>query len=472
MSEENRSSGMARWDPLGALWRLLAAPQTLMVLLGVLALLLAGGALISQMFPRAEGEPQPWLLEQGGAWGGWRGFAQALGLFASYRAAWFQALLGLIGLCLFVRLIESVEVAWHALGPGRWSTSSFAFWGGAAPQARIVVAGFPGDARDEMRRLLLSEGYSWFDVAGPASSNAVIGRRLWGLWARVAVYGGLIAALVGLAILGDWGWQSEAWQPSPGTSQELGHGGPFSVRLDAFDLWQSQAGQLRGAESQVTWLVEGAAIQQATVSAGRPSSWRGMTVRQTAYVPVVRMRAWDDEDRLLTLQAAGNELLMPGEIEVVFATPEDRPLVLIPGQDRFLVLAYEPHCADRRASLGVSLVRNGESDGRALGTLHESGALTAEGLRLQVDLAYRPVLRVDYRPGMGLILAGAALALLGLAVIWIMPFRLAWVAVEEGEGQTTAVRLLAPAGAQGRRWLLHLADHLRDRLGEVLARGD
>jgi len=456
MSDEHPVPRTARFEPLGALWRLLAAPQTLMALLAVLALLLAVEALISWPFPQAG--PETGGLDLGA------GFGLAVAQFDLYHSFWFQALLGVVGLCFFVRLVQSTELAWRAWGEGHWRASSLALWGTAASQATVALSGPPPQAQDQLRRILDQAGYRWSEVPGTAWPNAVVGRRLWVLWLRPLIWSALIASLVGLAILSNWGWQGEEWQPDPGDSREVIQDGPVAVRLESFELQQDQAGHLVGAESQVAWLEEGVVVRSATISAGRPATYEGLSVHQVGYVPLVRLQAWDQEERLLTLQAAGNELVMPGEIDVVFASPQAQPLVLIPGQDRFLALAYEPPCAGQEASLVVSVAPNGGGEGHLLGHLYQSGTLDAEGLRLEIDLGYRPVLRVDRRPGLGLALAGAAMALLGLALLWLLPAQVAWLAVGPAEEEASVARLLAPAGAQGRRWLLNLAGRLEQEV--------
>ena len=456
MSDEHPAPRTARFEPLGALWRLLAASQTLLALLVVLALLLAVEPLVS------------WVVPQAGREAGGLELGPALAQSELYHDLWFQALLGLLGLCFFVRLVQDAELAWRAWGEGHWTASSLALWGEAAPQATIVAPGSPPEVQGCLRRVLGQEGYRWSEVPGTAWPNVVIGRRLWTLWLRPLFWGALLVTLVGLAVVNNWGWQGQEWQPDPGDIREVAQGdSPLAVRLEAFELSQGQNGHL-SAESQVVWLEGGLVARQAVVSAERPASYKGLTVHQVGYVPLVRLRAWDEEGRLLTLQAAGNELVMPGEIDVVFATPQAQPLVLIPGQDRFLALVYAPPCAGGEASLVVFVAPNGGGAGHLLGRLHQSGVLDAEGLRLEIDLGYRPVLRVDRRPGLGLAFAGFAVALLGLALLWLLPARMAWLAVGPAEGEASVVRLLALGGAQERRWLLRLAGRLR----EGLARDD
>jgi hypothetical protein len=468
MTEENLASRAFRFEPLSALWRFLALPQTLMVLMTLLALALILGSVIPQASPQVGSEPQALLVAQRGFLGQRDGLLRALGFFDLYHAFWFHLLLALVGLCLFVRLVESAEVAWRATIRKRWTASAFALWGHHAPRDEISAALPPDDVQSRVYDALAQHSYRWVDVPGLALPNTVVGRREYGLWAKPVAYGALLVGLIGLVILGTWGWQIEDQQFAPGESRSVGHGRVLAVRLDDFRLQEGQAGRSPGYRSEITWL-DGEVVQgQAAVAAGQPASYRGVTVRQVGYVPTVKMRAWDDAGRLLALQTAGEEFGIPGELEVGFLEPEAQPLILVPSQDRFLVLKFQRDCEDGNPSLHVALVRNGGVDQQSLGTLRESGVLLTDGLRLELDLGYTPILRVDYRPATGLVVASMALAVVALTVGWLVPGRLAWIAVQPSKDGSTTVQILIPAGARGRRWLSRLAD----QLGEALASDD
>ncbi len=470
MAKEVATSKGTRFDPLSALWRLAAAPQPLLVLMGLLALALVLGSVIPQIPPQAVDDPQAWLAVQSGLFGQRNGLVRALGLFDLYHAFWFRLLLALTGLILFVRAVESAELAWRATrsfqGRGRraWVTGDLALWRSRVPQVRSSFALPPDEALARLRRFLAQRRYRLADVPAPSSLNLVVGRRQFLLWAQPVLYGGLLIALIGLAIAGNWGWQSDDWQPAPGESRGLGHDSPYAVRLDAFDLQLGEDGRLRGYRSEITWLKDSSASVQDVAGVGQPATFRGVAVRQVGYVPAVKMRGWDDTDRQLALQVAGAIPAAPGEVEVLFSSPEAQPLIFVPSQDLFLLLAFEPLCAEGRPALHLDVVRDGGAERRALGTFYESGSVAVEGLRLKVDLAFRPILRMDYRPAMGLVVAGIVLAILALAAEWVVPPRLLWLAVGWGEEDSTILGILVPAGLKGSRWLPQLADQLREVL--------
>ena len=200
------------------------------------------------------------------------------------------------------------------------------------------------------------------------------------------------------------------------------------------------------------------------MGAGRTSKHAGITLRQVGYVPIVRMRGWDRLDHPLILEIEGDVLGMTGEAELRFSSPEDQPLVLIPNQDLFLMLSFEPGCDGEESALYVSRIREGGDDRELLDTLHDSGSLSVDGLRFEVDLAFIPILRLDQYPAVGLALISMALFIVALVTNWIAPPRLLWIAMAQEHEHGSLVRLLALPGAGAQRWLSGLAENLQEVL--------
>src|SRR5690606_26192083 len=98
------------------LWRVLSAPQTLLVLMGLLALTLALGTWIPQIPPEESSDPQAWLAAQPGLFGQASSLVRTLGLYGLYRTFWFRLLLVLSGLALFVRAVDAAGLALQATG--------------------------------------------------------------------------------------------------------------------------------------------------------------------------------------------------------------------------------------------------------------------------------------------------------------------------------------------------------------------
>ena len=459
------TSRPTRREPLSVLWRSLASPQTLMVLLGLVALALALSTLIPQIPPQAVDDPQAWLAVQPGVFGRGNDLIRVLGLFDIYDALWFHLLLALTGLVLFVWFVQSLELAWQTVRPQGWEPAAFVFWGGNPRQVQVSSSLDRDDTLARLHAFLLRDGYRCVNVSGLQDPNLVARRREWLLWARPLFFGSFLVALAGLAIVRNWGWQNEDWQPYPGESQAIGHGLPYVLHLDRFVWQQDQGGQLCDYYSEISWLKDDATVRQDVAGVGQPARLQGIAVRQIGFAPAVRLSGQDQADRPLVFQTGGGELAAPGEFEVAFTTPETQQLVLIAGHDLLLSLSFTPCDAEGRPALYVAVVDNGGSEQRPVAILHESGSVIVGALYVTVDLAYRPVLRADYRPGMALVVVSAVLAVIALLVGWIGGSQLIWIAVGPGAGDSIAVQMLPLPGTWGNRWVPELAS----RLGRVLA---
>lgn len=460
----NETPETSRFEPLSALWGVFVAPQTLLVLMALIALALALSSLIPQIPPQAMSDPQAWLAMQTGLFGQASDLIQVLGLFDLYHSFGFRLLLVLTGLCLFVRLVESIELAWRAMGRNPWPPQARAYWGKFPPQFRLGSSLSMDEVRARLDEFLEAKGFWWTDVSGPLPSLIMGGRRPV-LWARVLGYSALLLALAGLVVEGDWGWLGEQWQPVPGESRVLGLDTPYSIRLDDFTLHLDDDQRLKDYQSELTWLQGETELERVVIGVGRPTTHQGVTVRQVGFVPLVRIRGWDGEGRPLTLETEEDVFSMTGETAIRFTSPEAQPVVLISEYDLFLALSFDPACAEKKPVLYVDRVHGDAADRQVVGVLHESGKVSVDGLRLEVDLSFVPILLADHRPAMGLVVASMALVVVALIASWILPYWLAWLTVGQGRSGETYVQVSVLPGAAARRCLPRLAD----LLGEVLA---
>lgn len=458
----------SRVDPLSVAWRLFAAPQTLLVLGGLVSLALAIGFFLPQLPPQEAADPQAWLVLTASRLGPAGDLFLVLGLFDLFHTWWFHLLLALTGLCLFVRAVESAELAWYLTSRRPCPPAWLPPWSSPPPERRLESSLDPEEIQTRLETLLTRLGYQRTKVATPPLPGIVAVRRGRVLWARPLGYIALLLALAGLAIAGGWDWLGDEWQPVQGESRAVGHGTPYVVRLDAFDLDVDEDQRLRSYSSQITWLEGEFEIQQDTITIGRPSSRRGATVRQVGFVPVVRLRGWDRDGRLLSLETAEDALSLMGEVEIRFATAEAQPLVLVPAQDLFLALTFEPVCTEGKPALYVEPVQGGISEPGAQRVLHDSGSVMVDGLRFEIELSFAPVLRADHRPGMGLVIGSLILFVGSLVAFWIAPPWLVQISAEPGEDENTILRVQMLPGADSDRQLLHLTRCLQ----EVLAADD
>ena len=458
-----------RLEPLTLLWRILAAPQTLILLLGLLALAVLLSTLIPQIPSQMVRDPQAWLALQLDNTGPATGLIYALGLFDIYRSFWFHLLLALTGLTLFVWLVEAAALAWKATGWGRWAGLDFVYWGTGAPHLRFSSTLSPSTTLSRLQRYLQRAGYKIVDVFDTLNPNQVAVRRPLALWAEPVAFAALLAVLIAASVLLNLGWQTQDWQPVPGESHALNQGKGYLVRLDGVERNQDEAGRKVDDSSSITWLKDGAVVGQGTVRPGQPDSFEGVTVRQSGYVPVVRIRGKDSLGRPLSLQAEAEVLAMASDIEVVVGPADEQVLVLLLGHDRFLSLRSVPPCRQGIPALQLALLRAGNSGDTASGqqaqvVIDAGGQVQLEDLTLDVELGYRPLFRADYRPGTAVILVGLFVALAAMGAGWLAQPRLLWLAASPGREGTTLVEVLALPKTRGSRWWQPFAARLREKL--------
>ena len=454
------------------MWRFFAAPATLLILLALLAMALILGTLIPQISPDVSAGPQSWLTLQPEVLSPSNDLARALGLYGIYGAFWFRLLLVLAGLALFVWGVELAELAWRA-GRGRWTPSALALWGKHPLRTRLLVPGDPAQVQAHLGTYLSGRGYRMAEVTRSqgveTAPNWVAGRRGALLWARPLTFAGFLLALLGLAIVTTWGWQSSRWQPAAGERMVVGHGTGYSIRLDVFEPLTGDESQPDGGryESRITWLAGDQIVGQGTARVGQPAARSGLAVRQSGYVPDATIRGIDQAGNPLRLLPGGVTSSAAEQVSLAFGSSETQQVIVLPDQGFFLLLDLEPASDGADPLLRLALLRSAEAEQQPLAVLHQSGTVSFDGLKLDVALGHRPVLQVDYRPGMVLVIAGLVLAIAGLAVGWLCGSRLLWMAVTPGE-EKAIVHLLAFGGAGESGWFSKLAAHLQEEMTDAV----
>jgi hypothetical protein len=452
---------------MSLLWRILAAPQTLMALLVLCAAALALSTCIPQVPPQSRGDIQAWLAVQSSAMPQGTALFETLGLFDVLHSVWFRVLFTVTWLALLVWLVESAELAYRLSGQARSSPAVLAEWASRAPVVDLSSALPLPDVQARAQARLLERGFECGDTTDSEGGSWTAVQRSWLLFATPAAIAGLLVALAAWVILGYFGWESSSWQPAPRESRPIGPDTPYAVRFEGFELQRGDVDSVTRAQSQVSWLDGRTVLMQDTVSAQRPSRLGPLAVRQTGFVPDVTLRGWDASGEPLVLQQAGEDGESLGEAHILFPSAEARPLLFVPSEDLYVALAFQQACAGGRPELQVDVLRNEGTGPEMLARLGDSDYLSFDGIKLDIDLDYRPILRLDYRPASGVILVALFLALGSMAIAWLLPPRLIWIhAGQDAEGLVVLrVRPLTGPGVDG--WLPDLVEQLREAISDV-----
>ncbi len=453
------------------MWHLFAGPQLLLVLLGLLVLALVLTTIIPQIPLQAMDTPLAWLAVQPGIVGQYASLLHTLGLVDIFHAWWFRLLLALTGLGLFVRLVESSEIAWRGSGRAPWKPASFSFWGRYSPQIVLPSELSAEETHSQVRQMLKAHGTRESDVAGAPGPSLVASRRPFALFARPVFYGALLIVLVGLAAGSYWGWQNQTWIPVPGESRTIGHGSAYKIRLDSLERSHGERAETCEAASQLTWLEGDVEIARAVASTGQPARLQGISVRQVGLLPIATVRGQDDAGRALSFQLE-EDLGATTELKIEMLSQGDQYPVQIVGHDSYLVLTLDQANAQGEAALRAALLAGrqlelqlSDADYQTVAEAHKGGTVTLDNLEIRANLDFRPILRVDYHPAMPLVLGGLAVALLALLVGWLAGPHLVWIAIEAESETAAAVRLLDQPSARGSRYLPQLATQLQEGLG-------
>jgi len=438
------------------LWQFFAAPPTLLALAVLLAMLLVLGSFIPQIPAEVADDPQAWLAAQPEAVSSSNGLVRTLGLFDLYHTFWFRLLLAFTGVALFVWLVDSAELAWRA-ARGQWTPAALALWGRHPLRVLLPSGHAPDDVHARLGSLLSIHRYRSAGVGGQSARNVVAGRRAGLWWAQPAGLAALLVALGGLAVMSTWGWQSQEWRPAVGDTHSIAHDTPYSVRLEAL-----------GTVCDVAWLENDQVVQEDQIGLGRPATRQGLVLRQVGTAPAVTIRGQDEAGRPLLFQSVEEPSSPAADITLAFPAAGSQHLVSVASRDLLLVFRLEAgSAAGSEARLSVALVNTTDGTQQTLGVLSRSGPFAVDGLQVEAQLAYRPVLRVDYWPGMGLAVAGLALGIVLLAAGWLAPGRLVWLAIEPGVECSSLVHVLAVGGAGQHRWFARLAAQMREVLADA-----
>ena len=460
MAEETRIERESRPEPLSVLWRILAAPQTLLVLCGLLALVLALASVVPQIPPQALNDPQAWLATQPDPLGRRGSIIASLGLYHLYHSLALRLLLALTALVIFVRLVDAAELAWRASGHGA------ADWPTYAPRVQVSSSLPIDELPERIGGFLGRHGYHYTRLSDQQPITWLASHRPALLWIRPLGYLALLLAGAGLAISGYWGWQDAAWRPLPGETHLVGHGTPYALRLDSFEMQMDEQGALEDFVSRATWLEGTVATGETVLTSRRPATFEGLALRQLGYLPIVEVQAWDGQGAALAMEAGGEVQPGTAEVEIRFLEADEQPLILIPAQERLLALVFEPMCHQGRPALHVDSVIEGGNERQRLATLTASGEVVARDLRLEIELTYRPVLRLDHRPGLGLVVGGLSVAVLAFLESWLA---LAWVmsiAAGAGGKDGSHIQIVTVPGVRARHRLSQVALRLQGALAD------
>jgi hypothetical protein len=413
-------STLPRADPWRTAWNILTGDASLAVVLLVIALALALAACLPQS-PDGANDPvafSRWRGETQTRLGSAFTLLQQIGLFSLERGPVLRVLIAALALCLSLRLLDSARTAWRARrSPQQPAHASLEVM---TEQSLDDIAA----ALRKRRFRVIQEGDTLRADHFPVADAG-----------QIAIYLGALLIIVGLAISSAAGWRVSNVTLGPGQMVTLGHGTPYSLRLDALDS------NLTG---RITLLKEADAMAESSLAVGQPLRWGDLAVFLTGTGPAIRASATLTDGQLLRLQAFAAS---PPAAELLFLLTRDEPDRYIGAPDVGLVVRLSRGTGDSQ-SIHVQVYRSKTGSIVFEGDLPSETVINAENANFTLVPEAFAILVVTRDPGLPATLAGALILALGLltAAFWRVS-RLVVVAGAGGTrliGETGLVRAIEP----------------------------
>jgi hypothetical protein len=426
---ETEESTSLRADPWRTVWNSLTNNTSLAVVLLAIALTLAVAAWLPQS-PDAASDPvafSRWRGETQTRLGSSFTLLQQAGLFSVERGPVLRVLLSVLALCLSLRLLDSLKAAWRARrSPQQPPHTSF---------ERTTEQSLDGIAAALRKRRfrVIQEGNMLLADRFPAADAG-----------QIAIHLGALLIVISLAISSAAGWRMTNMTLGPEQMAALGHGTPYSLRLDA--LTPNLTGR-------ITLLKEAEATVESELAVGQPMRWGDLAVFITGIGPAIRASATFTDGQLLRLQASAAS---PPAAELLLLLTRDDPDRYIGAPDAGLVLRLSRGTGDSQA-IHVQVYRRNTGSIVFEGDLPSKTVISAENANFTLAPEVFAILTITRDPGLPITLAGALILALGLlmSAFWRVG-RLTAVA-EAGEtrliGETDVIRTIEPNAAPGRQRL-------------------
>lgn len=436
-------------DILDTLWRLFSSTQLAAILLLVVALALAIGAL----FPQAPGQATrdsavyvQWLARTQARYGNWFGFLDTMGLFDVYGSWWFRALLALLALGLIISTAERVASLWRTMRQAEVKPGEDAF--ADAPKQAAFSVDQPVEQLVGRLKALLTRRLCRTLVEQGEGVIYLYADRLWVGAAALLSHVGLIVILAGAVVTGQLGWQEDAVTLSPGQSYEVGHGLDAVLRFEKLELDTYPDGSPKDYRTCVQ-IIEGDTELEQVIGVNRPFTYRGVSFYQISHGMAVAVKASDQDGRPLLLQSFAEGAEAAAMVSLPFWGHQSERHFAVPDQDVVFQLVFyqslPDHGYDRPVFL-VQVYRGSEIEPIYSGFIEKGSSLKVGEATYHLALDQYTVLRIVRDPAIAVVALGLLLTVVG-HFLWLYcsPVRLWAVVSEEDDG--TTVKL---AGAAGR----------------------
>jgi cytochrome c biogenesis protein len=408
-------------DILDTLWRLFSSTQLAAIVLLVVALASALGALFPQAPSQATRDSAvyaQWLASASGRYSNWFDFLNTMGLFDVYGSWWFRALLALLAFGLIISTAERVASLWPSIRQAGIKQGD-EFFADASEQV-VFSVDQPVEQLVERLKAVLTRRLCRTLVEREEGMVYIYADRLWVEAAALLGHVGLIVILAGVVVTGRLGWRDDAVTLSPGQSYEIGHGLDAVLRFEKLELDTYPDGSPKDYRTFVQIIEDDAEIEQ-IIGVNWPFTYRGVSVYQIS-------------------QSFAYGAEMAAVVSLPFWGHQSERHFAVPDQDVVFQLVFHQSLPDHGYDGPVFLVqayRGSEIEPIYSGFIEKSSSLKVGGATYHLALDQYSVLRIVRAPATAVVVLGLLLTIVG-HFLWLYwsPIRF-WAAVSENDDGTT-----------------------------------
>jgi len=431
------------WDILDTLWRLFSSSQLAVIVLLVIALASALGALFPQVPRQATRDSATyaqWLASASGRYGNWFGFLNTMGLFDVYGSWWFRALLALLAFGLIISTAERVTFLWRAMRRTGIKQGD-EFFADTSKQA-VFSVDQPVEQLVKRLKAVLTRRLCRTLVEREEGMVYFYADRLWVEAAALLGHVGLIVVLAGVVVTGRLGWREDAVTLGPGQSYEIGHGLDAVLRFEKLELDTYPDGSPKNYRTHLQIIEDDAEVEQ-IIGVNRPFTYRGVSFYQISHGMAVAVKASDQDGQPLLLQSFAYGGEMAAVVSLPFWGHQSERHFAVLDQDIVFQLVFYQSLPDHGYDGPVFLVQAYRGDTIEpiySRFIEKSSSLKVGGSTYHLALDQYSVLRVVRDPAIAVVVLGLLLTIVGhffwLCSLFWSPIQF-WAAVSEKGGSTT-----------------------------------
>ncbi len=445
MPEKNRKP-VAKTPFFARLWQLLSSPRlTLFIILVLVAICLIGVFLI-QVPSEIASDPanyQAWVEQIARPrFGAWTGFFSALRFFDVFHSPWFLA----AGSLLMLNILFCTVKRWNAvIGAVRGGgiVQAAAFYRAGTDRAESKVAAPPAQVGKSVTGTLQKRRYSAKSETSGGAVHIVALKNRFSPAGTFLTHLSLILFVLGFLVTAFWGFRHTAFVLAEGAQAEVGHDTGLSLELISFEDEYYPDGMPKDYRSSVVLYKNGQEVAAALVRVNSPLSYHGVNFYQAGFGPAVRIHVHDASVGALYHGAVPLTQPLADEAVVRYAGQLDLPAVgmtvmllntAIGGNDSVI----------GEDQVGLLVYRSGVSDPVAFELLDAGVPLEVEGLEFTYGgQAQYSVFQITRSPGLFLVWMACAFIILGLSLVFYLPYRQLWAFVEPMDGGRSRVIIRA-----------------------------